>query len=203
MKRPACFLGTYSMSHVQELSRTAQNSSSSLSHCLQNLPRSLTKALLPGQGEGWLFASGHHIQRRPEPTRASKLQTAQNCSAGYGRSASTAAAALGKEPAWVQDDPSLCSRRAHRQRGQVTTGFQPERLVQPRQLAGGWGTGKCWFGPAPSYSLNPLLTPSQPIFGRFPWSRHCFPTAPFQKELKEMSSVVFCLVCAKLYPNQN
>lgn len=56
---------------------------------------------------------------------------------------------------------------------------------------------KCWFGSAPSYSPNPLLTPSQPIFGCFPWSRHCFPTAPFQKELKEMSSVAFFLVCAK------
>lgn len=66
MKRPACFLGTHSMSHVQELSRTAQNSSSFLSCCLQNLPRSLTRALRPGQGEGWVFASGHHIQRRPE-----------------------------------------------------------------------------------------------------------------------------------------
>lgn len=76
-------------------------------------------------------------------------------------------------------------------------GFPPERLVQHKQLAGGWGMGKCWFGSAPSYSLNPLLTPSQPIFGRFPWSRHCFPTAPFQKELKEMSSVAFSLVCAK------
>lgn len=66
MKRPVCFLGTHSMSHVQELSRTAQNGSSFLSCCLQKLPRSLTRALLPGQGEGWLFASGHHIQRRPE-----------------------------------------------------------------------------------------------------------------------------------------
>lgn len=66
MKRPACFLGTHSMSHVQELSRTAQNGSSFLLCCLQNLPRSLTRALLPGQREDWLFASGHHIQRRPE-----------------------------------------------------------------------------------------------------------------------------------------
>lgn len=66
MKRPACILGTHPMSHVQELSRTAQNCSSFLSCCLQNLPRSLTRALLPGQGERWFFASGHHIQRSPE-----------------------------------------------------------------------------------------------------------------------------------------
>lgn len=64
-------------------------------------------------------------------------------------------------------------------------------------VAAGRGGGKCWLGSAPSYSLNLLLTSSQPIFGCCPWSRHGFPTTPFQKELKEMSSVVFFLVCAK------
>lgn len=111
-------------------------------------------------------------------------------------SATTTVAALREELAWVPD-PSVCSWCAHRQRGQVTTGFLPEQPVQHKQLAGGWGMGKCWFGSAPSYSLNPLLTPSPPISGRFPWSRHCFLTAPFQKELKETSSVAFSLVCAK------
>lgn len=111
-------------------------------------------------------------------------------------SATTVVAAHKEELAWVPD-PSVCSCCAHRQRGQVTTGFLTERPVQNKQLAEGWGMGKCWFGSAPSYSHNPLLTPSPPIFGCFPWSRHCFPTAPFQKELKETSSVAFSLVCAK------
>lgn len=83
-------------------------------------------------------------------------------------------------------------------------GFLPEQLVQQKQLAGGLGTGKCWLGSDPSHSPNPLLTPSQPILGCFPQSRHCFPTAPFQKRLKETSSVAFfSLYVQKLYPKQN
>lgn len=82
-------------------------------------------------------------------------------------------------------------------------GFLPEQLVQQKQLAGGLGTGKCWLGSDPSHSPNPLLTPSQPILGCFPQSRHCFPTAPFQKGLKEMSSVAFfpCM-CKNYIPNK-
>lgn len=194
MKRPACFLGTCSMSHVQELSRNAQNSSSFLSCCLQNLPRSLTRALLPGPGEGWVFASGHHIQRSITVSQWAMESTVLLFSS-LQPSVTITFAALREELAWVPD-PSSCSCCAHRQRGQVSTGFLPEQPVQHKQLAGGWGMGKCWFGFAPSYSLNPLLTPP-PISGCFPWSRHCFLTAPFQKELKETSSVAFSLVCAK------
>lgn len=53
-------------------------------------------------------------------------------------SATTAVAALREELAWVPD-PSICSCCAHRQRGRVTTGFLPERPLQNKQLAGGWG----------------------------------------------------------------
>lgn len=49
--------------------KNSADGSSFLSCCLQTLPRSLTRALPPGQGEGWLFPSGQHVQRRPECSR--------------------------------------------------------------------------------------------------------------------------------------
>lgn len=139
--------------------KNSADGSSFLSCRLQNLPRSLTRALLPEQDESWLFPSGQHVQGRPERSRGQ----------------------------WATDSRTLPGH-SH---GCHTTAFLPQQPV-----ALGWGGGNCCLGSAPSYSLNLLLT-SQPIFGCCPWSRHCFPTAPFQKELKEMSSVGFFLVCAK------
>lgn len=131
MKRPACFPGTHSLSHVQELSRIAQKSPNFLSCCLQNVLRSLTRAILPGQAEGWLFASGQHIERRSEHSSES-VSDGQH-SADHSPSASAAVAACRKEFAWIQDNPPLCSPCAHRQNMQVTMGFLPERLVQRKQ----------------------------------------------------------------------
>lgn len=195
MKRPACFLGTHSMSHVQELSRTAENGSSFLSCCLQNLPKRLKRPLLPRQGEGWVFASGHHIQRRPEFNRESvscgqhSAAVQLTASISYYRGCCTQGrTCLGPRPLYLL---LLCPQAERAGDHRI-----PIREASAKQAAGR-GMGKCWFGSAPSYSLNPLLTPSPPIFGCFPWSRHCFPTAPFQKQLKETSSVAFSLVCAK------
>lgn len=194
MKRPACFPGTHSMSHFQELSRTTQNDSSFL---LQGWRKTFLEAQqehsFQGGTKAGFFASGYHIWRRPERDRVSKTLPAhrQPADCGCYHSCHTQK----KLPECKMT--LLLGLVVTTVRGQVTMGFLSEQLVQQKQLAGGWGMGKCRFGSAPSWSLNPLLTASHPIFGHFPWSRHCFPTAPFQKELKETSSVAFFLVCAK------
>lgn len=87
--------------------KNSTDSSSFLSCCLQNLPRSLTRALLPGKGEGWLFPSGQHVQRRPE------------CSRGQ----------------WAMDSRTLpgCQQPLRRSHGCHTTAFLPQQPVQHQQ----------------------------------------------------------------------
>lgn len=85
MKRPACFLGTHSMSHVQEFSRTMQNDSSFLLQCLRKtfLEAQQEHSFQGGMKAGF-FASGYHIWGRPEHDRVSKMLPAHCQPAGCG-----------------------------------------------------------------------------------------------------------------------
>lgn len=158
MKRLAGFLGTRSMSHIQELSRTLQTAPASFHVVCKTFLEAWQELSFQGRVKAAFFHLG------------STFRAGQS--------------AAGPVSHGQQD--TACSHSHH------TTAFLPQQPV-----ALGWGGGKGCLGSAPSYSLNLLLTSSQPIFGCWPRSRHCFPTAPFQKGLKEMSSVGFSLVCAK------
>lgn len=147
MKRPACFPGTHSMSHVQELSRTTQNDSSFL---LQGWRKTFLEAQqehsFQGGTKAGFFASGYHIWRRPERDRVSKTLPAhrQPADCGCYHSCHTQK----KLPECKMT--LLLGLVVTTVRGQVTMGFLSEQLVQQKQLAGGWGMGKCRFGSAPS-----------------------------------------------------
>lgn len=106
MKRSVGFLGTHSMSHVQELSRTPQRAPASFHVVCKTCLEARQELSFQGRMKAGFFHL-QHVQRRPECSRDQ----------------------------WAMDSTTLPGRQQplHRSHGCCTTAFQPQQPAQHQQ----------------------------------------------------------------------